>query len=296
MPEGLPDIQDTAPQPPTPLPSGVDPTQVDSQQQVSVNLRCIICDYNLRTQLATARCPECGTPVRHSLRAENLSAASNPWLQDLRQAAAIYAVAQGIAAASLLVQIALRLISRNTFMEWRLILVAAQGIGMLFSIVGALAFAAREPRLPPGPKVTRLRLRVRLLFGCALGLLAASWLSNDVVSGRATTTLIGLAVVAFGLMPAALAAYAGQFCHRVADRAGARFAWVSAWVTVPVAALVGGLLTTNQNSWLPIVGESVSRLWLPGALLIVFVLHALLFRRVSTLLEHAAAHRLGARR
>lgn len=57
---------------------------LDENERLDSDLNCLACDYNLRGQRVSGACPECGTPVSHSMRSDHLRAADIGWLRSLK--------------------------------------------------------------------------------------------------------------------------------------------------------------------------------------------------------------------
>src|SRR6266550_4420094 len=60
---------------------------------VAADVNCHHCGYDLRTLRVTANCPECNTPVRASLRGDQLAFADPQWLKTVALGARMLSVA-----------------------------------------------------------------------------------------------------------------------------------------------------------------------------------------------------------
>ena len=68
----------------------------DPASHLGVDLLCIHCDYNLRTQGTDGRCPECGTPVCESVAFPRLSRSAPRWITSLLDSINVLLVAFGV--------------------------------------------------------------------------------------------------------------------------------------------------------------------------------------------------------
>ncbi|MEO0474566.1 MAG: hypothetical protein AAF085_01165, partial [Planctomycetota bacterium] len=59
-------------------------TKQDTDGRIVTDVPCKGCDYNLRGQLPTGSCPECGYPIEESLKSEHLRFANLGWLRSLK--------------------------------------------------------------------------------------------------------------------------------------------------------------------------------------------------------------------
>jgi len=69
--------------------------QLDADGRIAEDLYCLECEYNLRTLLPDAACPECGTPIGQSSRGRMLRFCDPAWLR--RLTTGINWIAAGIA-------------------------------------------------------------------------------------------------------------------------------------------------------------------------------------------------------
>jgi hypothetical protein len=58
-------------------------TTADGTRVVESDLFCVACNYNLRMQPLSGRCPECGAPIRHTLDFPHLARSAPRWLVSL---------------------------------------------------------------------------------------------------------------------------------------------------------------------------------------------------------------------
>src|SRR5437763_8308272 len=66
---------------------------------LAADIPCRQCSYNLRGLPAAALCPECATPVAHSLRSDLLCFAHADWLRTLARGSALFRAGTAVTAA-----------------------------------------------------------------------------------------------------------------------------------------------------------------------------------------------------
>lgn len=57
---------------------------------LDASAQCVQCSYNLQGLRSSGNCPECGTPIQHSLRGHLLRFASPDYIQQLRQGLSLF--------------------------------------------------------------------------------------------------------------------------------------------------------------------------------------------------------------
>ena len=143
---------------------------------IEMDLPCIRCGYNLRSQMPGNSCPECGTPVDHSMRPDLLAQADPKWLG---------AVLSGVNATLLSATIAIAAfftlcctgvfassnLASSSGAEMALVTMVALGILTIHGLFGYAAFRLTTPE--PGrdePVQTCALARPTLLaaIGCSL--------------------------------------------------------------------------------------------------------------------------------
>lgn len=64
---------------------GMKQLPLDSDQRIDTDVLCLGCEYNLRGQLTTNQCPECGLAIAESLKSDHLRLADIAWLRAVKQ-------------------------------------------------------------------------------------------------------------------------------------------------------------------------------------------------------------------
>ena len=91
------------------------PSELDERGQVACDVACLQCGYDLRMQHVDGACPECGTPVRVSLRRDRLDDSDPDYLKRLSRGAGWFRV--GVAATVVLLYFGLLIAAAGV---WRL--------------------------------------------------------------------------------------------------------------------------------------------------------------------------------
>ena len=131
---------------------GIDEWFLDPPGIVNTDLPCDGCGYNLRTLHALTACPECGTPVRDTLRTDELCYAPIAWVRSLATGAWILSAGFGALALVFGRLSLITLLSRDTLQPgwngaWRetdgtFAFLAAP----LLLLVGGWLLTCRDPR------------------------------------------------------------------------------------------------------------------------------------------------------
>lgn len=180
----------------TPIAS--DPALLDAEQRVCMDRNCLGCGYNLRTQSAAGRCPECGRPVADSIRSPRLADLDPLWLQSAADTIGVLGIALGLSAALWLAAAGMVLADLL-----RLGSLLGLPILMLFADMTAcgaaiLAFTRLPRRRNDLDRLWRKRRSIRfLLFAYVPVILASPLLAQSLAMERWLVT-IGLAGV-FGV-------------------------------------------------------------------------------------------------
>jgi hypothetical protein len=161
-----------------------DPPPDTTAKTVQDDTSCMGCGYNLRTLPTTANCPECNTPVPHSIKGPWLQYSSLRWLEALREG------------------VAYCLLAYLLFLAGAFIGGLLQSLGALIALAesgsrfyGAWLLTTPEPRETFAQQSVTLRRTIRAL--CLAGLFAALVKTVQSVSGwRATLTLSTTLLVA----------------------------------------------------------------------------------------------------
>jgi len=67
------------------LGDGMKHLPLDHDQRIDTDVLCLGCEYNLRGQLTTNQCPECGLAIGESLKSDHLRLADIAWLRAVKQ-------------------------------------------------------------------------------------------------------------------------------------------------------------------------------------------------------------------
>ena len=209
-----------------------------AEQLVGMDVKCLNCGYDLRMQRLDGACPECGTPVRVSLRADRLFEASPAYRWKLMRGA--------------------------VWLKWGVGLTLIFGyLGMAIGLVGLWRLTAAEPGRHEPVYDQRLRWLARsaftigwagstLGFGGALGLLLINraWLIRFSDWQPVDAVLVALNGAMFiGLL--AFWEYLGGLSRRMESpklvRRCVRMRWV--WV-IGLTLMCSLALGTSMANWL----------------------------------------------
>ncbi|MEO0964821.1 MAG: hypothetical protein AAFY08_06845 [Planctomycetota bacterium] len=258
------------------------PIPVDDQGRVAVDLPCLECGYNLRTQpMETGRCPECSLPVGRSVVGNQLRFCDPAWLTQLGHGLTGLGVAGvtvgGIAGATW------ALIGGSRSSYWRQHRIETLLASQNYLTAGVLIFAAMAciyaawRSTAPDPMTrkdewlvsTRKLARWCLLASVAwFFLLVAAWTRSVYATGQESDfwselTAIGWRgwPITFGVGGAALMVYAASLARR------ARIRWLnrSIWLVVVIAAAAGFMDVLHQTRWFglqPYLGDYIGG-WFP---------------------------------
>ena len=242
-----------------PAAEGDDPRQpaaVGGPTDVSQDMPCLGCGYNLRGLRSDGRCPECGKPVRHTLDGDLLSFGPRAYLRKLRRGVLLLLIAfmgsaldGGMGLLSYGVLLALNLsetLPYGTYGLWELldIMKAVSPVQKVALLLGAWFVTAREPGRQGS--LPRWRVLCRSAFAASLVANVVSLaLSSALSSSTASPQLITLSFVArfvgttaymLGLF--SLLTYLAHIAMRIRDPLLERKAGIVKWGFAATAALM----------------------------------------------------------
>jgi hypothetical protein len=133
--------------------------QGEGWSEIPCDLPCVSCGYNLRTLRRNAMCPECGAPIRDSLRLQLLHFAPREWLDRLFRGAVLTLIGfVGWSAVAGLMQ-AWSAHRPLNVIEWILRFAAASAIAIY--LAGAWCLTTPDRRQMSSPLMTFLRVGTR---------------------------------------------------------------------------------------------------------------------------------------
>ena len=256
---------------------------MNAQGEVSIDLPCFHCHYNLRTQTTEARCPECGQPVADSLRGDYLWLADPRWLQRLPRAATVLSASLGI--------LALGPLALCTLSSWPTV-IGIVAIPICLAVLGCEAAAFVLSGIPrdwrgatPETNDRRVLLRAVMLLAAA-----AVTLPFGAISGLFKgLTFVGLAAGLFHavvFLPT-LFAYLSSFVSSTGEVRIARrchCVYVTFILLIPATIAVG--LVAAAHGWPPFIGYVLSRVWC-ATVAIVFAVAAVVSAGIGRALRRA---------
>jgi uncharacterized membrane protein YhdT len=262
------------------------PPILDGTGRVAVDLKCLNCGYNLRTQPVTGRCPECGHPVSESTRDPRLSRADPKWVVQLSLALLVIILCS-TASVIWLVLVAIQDMGGyhsfdETCVFWPVLL---SGVAVMIAL---MAFTQRDPRRQryPRPPLARSATRVTLLLLIALVL--AAFLFRHSFTIVSLTAMLVFAV-GFLVLPLVFLGHVADLMRRIPRDDVARRARVCGWGFVGgVLTYIGGALLCEalprSSEWIGIATMAVG-----GAGLLFFgVFTLIVLIQAQRALAHAA--------
>lgn len=157
-------------------------------EQVSGDLPCVSCGYNLRTLAIDRRCPECGEAVFRSVHPD-LVGVDLAWLRTVRLGAAMSAwgvvgMVVAMLAGFCMAVVPVVWVLRATFL-----------LGLIAYTVGSFLLTRREPQTRPRPITVAMAVRIcPILFGAEPALMAVLRIPFGVLSVVVTLPLWSLLV------------------------------------------------------------------------------------------------------
>jgi len=259
-----------APPPPVFLPPGFPPPPppapalpIDENGNVSEDVLCRKCSYNVRGLHRNGKCPECGTPVGLSIRGNLLCYSDPAWVDKLSRGVdlilwgLLVAFVAGAAGGVLVVAVG----PRAEILR-QIIVVAASAVGF----IGAWLLTSPDPGTEEQSQMMTARKIVRfaLIFGM-IGNLLSIGIVGEKPHPMITTILgIGLVIAAIIALIGELARlyYIEQIALRIPDQALAKRAHLVRWgygISLGIAGVFGAVLTvvtmtlkkTPQAGWMP---------------------------------------------
>ncbi len=260
---------------------------------------CDGCGYNLRTLPAAADCPECGRPVRLSLRPLLLQYARPGWVRSLAVGAWLLAATAGLVILDILLRTpwGAALLREDWPAFWGLQSRTADERGFLYaiaSLAGVLLATRREPRRRRDRSVDQLRAILR--WSTVTFALVAAWGAVALQQRgilRAPGALTELVVLcsglpAFVLLPALLAGYVAELGRMIPSAALYRAGTRVALLHLVCASLAVGTMAASTR-----IPKSVAAGILIGGTILLLALHGWLLARAAWWIgrEVAAARR-----
>lgn len=218
---------------------------LDANERLAQDLACLQCGYNLRGLDVHGPCPECGSPIRSSCRADLLRFASRRWLRRLGRGMALLAACAG-----------LKLVLWTSFVTWYLQYVArgvpivpiqygivqttADLLILFLTFAGGWLVTGNEPLPSARSSRRRLRLMIRICLVAALvvgyvyawayhaGIVPWLWKMPVAMSERV------ISIMAF----VCICMWLSLLGRRAGDDRLAVYTWLVMWVAALLAALM----------------------------------------------------------
>ncbi|WP_432798719.1 hypothetical protein [Poriferisphaera sp. WC338] len=174
-------------------PNHTDPSDKELQP-IDRDILCANCEYNLRTQLPIHDCPECGHPIAESVKNRQLAYAPLDYIEKLRSATTVVAVAPLI-----LFLINITMNANKDIPEESLFVIrkAVQFILYSFIVFAIFSLTKNSPFRPRIPK-TILTLRITAPLSYILALVLAV-LINKIKPGLIPVTLLTITLLSLAL-------------------------------------------------------------------------------------------------
>jgi hypothetical protein len=189
---------------------------VDADGRLVIELTCVKCGYDLRSQVALGACPECGAPVAESLRPERLCFAPLDWLRGLiRGLRMIFVASLGVPL----------LLVFGMFLSGECaggcVMVIVLGLILLSLTVGVFFFSQSDGRVVSNSARHVARISAIVLLACVgLGLL-----SVDVHESEAVWIVCWFGVqLSLGVLATTLGLHMGHLARRIPAPKLERFA------------------------------------------------------------------------
>jgi hypothetical protein len=180
---------------------------IDTDGRLTADIHCVQCGYNLRTQLAVSRCPECSTPIDFSFRGYFLSYAPPAWLQRVRRGVGLLILNALVGIVAILALIAATMwyvMSTGGFTPRPQPMVPPTPIavagGIFFALLAILFLIAvfmlttRNPEDPPEFTRDRSRVWLRYLLILAIALTPIGWFFTAAAQTQSELAMAGLAL------------------------------------------------------------------------------------------------------
>lgn len=213
-----------------------DADQPDINRTIAFDLTCIACNYNLRGMLDSGTCPECGAPVRQSIRTNHLAQASGPWLETIKRGLIwmiignvggfVLAMLVGVIFAALYMS---SLTTGNVPVPMAIatILVTLLASGVLLYSFTLLCTPEPGENTPPPH---RLYMRIGLYGSLVVSLLSSFALLLPASSNAAIITLLdSLSMLMYSVGLVALLLYLKTLAERIPNPSLARQSVVVSW-------------------------------------------------------------------
>lgn len=237
------------------LPSSL---RLNDHRCIDQDITCTSCDYNLRTILLDANCPECGQPVIDSLDPNRLCFADPKWLKRVRLGLGIVLLS-GLNFIALLITV---IIARQLSMTRVEDLTEVIAIFQLpiFSFLGHWLFTTAQPGYPgvagdpgipgviPGQKL-RLWTRGLLVLGTLSVLAGFTLLQFADDNLMISVPLIGVPAVVIAV---AILSYARTMALRIPARRTAVALILLMWAWASVMTFGFSLIVINDRYSLPL--------------------------------------------
>jgi len=217
---------------------------IETAEPLARDVLCRHCGYNLRGHRPSQRCSECGTPVRDSLRPDELQYADPDWLDKLRLGMTL--ILWSIVGGFLLGFVGAILASSANS---PVVLVLAYLFSAVLQTYGVFLLTTQEPRIALTEDPVTLRRAIRV---CAIVMLVGGAIQNVLPLGPTVPLVVAIGllktvanvIVLFGQF-----VFLRRFARRIPDDRLARSTTIVMWggasvfVLAMILAAVAGATT-----------------------------------------------------